>query len=1048
MNTKTQVTVYTTLRIKRTEEKAGWKQLAYKDLSFHFQEPDGSWDYDNCMLYCDFNKEQGRLTAAAGILNARSIKYPLMVAVGDARVATQEGQLTQIAEAYRLHLATYVAKVNVFLTEDEHRKMLGSTVNSYKNAHLLPQGVEIKEENIEGLWLVSKLNEFEVVIYAWPTLQNTMIKDNEIAIWEDPASPLPEQWLYKVGPYGVPAFLDIANDNMPNLEIPGESDNKGVLYQLKAHKRRVTVPEYNGRSPFGGPKRGEIARVLELSIVNLLIGRGQIPANGSYAYDFPAFIGPNAELVHKDKLKELNQKREMFNLTFHKIKTKQAFIDFWNELQDTIQEAMAIDAYIFDKIAADLEAMIPKFLNANQKLFFKQSSSYDLLSEIFQFLDVDVDLDKFRLNNEDGLDLKILNIFLKHQQNLHKIYDSSDLTNAVETLKQQTLLSNFEDLDRNETLSKLREAFKSAQNMEDLVNYSEKILSERWERIRETDLAYTRCAARSPLSLLCQRLGKLVADYRKGDKIIYQYLMPTLTGCYDKFSDVHLKELKINQFIIDETHENGYDLQMLYNHHTHAQDDPQAMDTAFWDPHLPYDEEGMGVPLSEDIVLRLIYHSRESREYHLAYEAFRDAKKTDSTSYYLPLKELAAGLMKGSVKGSGSEYIAGAEAMEAIAAFSTFLVENPDIQKELFALPTGNTCFNYSTNAYEEEKLLHVWDILTGKNTKALNCVYINSNKITSLLLHSKNQAILQVGENLARKERIFKTASQRFLSACENNHFTFDQFSHRYPANLTFNLLLKHYKNMEATALIKILNDLHIPEGFAYPSKKLVAHLIKTIANNPLADLTPAIQAFDKVHSFDFEISKTACTVFLKFESEKEANRFLDICPHQIKPVFDARLQRDLPVLDAGRIPGKWTIRIPYPNTWKRFCLTNPEFALPSVDNIPLETINPFQAMTSSTFFAKVPATQVELKQVIWDKVMAIKSKELETGNAAMTIKTLSKFYYHLEGKSDLLTEQEINCCQSEPLVKQLIHENPAFLDFLRESERAFKDNNTCCLQ
>lgn len=825
MDNRKQFTVYTTIRVKHPDQDYVREHLEYNHVSFEYTENDGNgWHgNDNCIFYSDFKRENSRLTAVTGILREKLKKHPLIVTIGDARVASQEGYATQFNNASKIHLATYVAKVNVLLTDHEYGNMLKTRAQGYLNAYMLPCGIDIKEENIEGLWLESKCNEFEVVVYDESVFRASTIKKSEIAFWKNSD----DEWWFKVGPNGVEElFVFPSKNEIPKPEVKGKEYHI-IPYHLESNNKRQA--NNGGRWSFSHERSGELERSVESHIINLLIDRRKIsPAD--FEYEFPAFIGP----IERVKLKELNEKNEIYKQTFWKINTKQEFIKFWNDLHASIKEARSMNQYSFHKLADNLEELIPKLLDANQKHFFRQSTTYGLLAEIYQFLDMDVSMDKFFMADETELDSKILNIFLQNHKHLNRTDTLRSFTNAVNELKQQSgKLLNFEDLDRVETISSLQEAFESAVNMEDLVNYLEKILADRWERIRETNLAYTRCAANAPLSLLCQRLAKLVADYRKGDKIIYQYLIPTLTGCYDKFSDVHLNELKINQFILDEKNENAYDLRMIYNHHTYALDDPQAMDTAFWDPHLPDNEDGMGTPISESLVLRLIHHSKETREYHEAYEALQEAKKSDSVSFYMPLKQLATGLMKGSTSGSGSEATAGCEAMEAINAFHIFLDENPDIREGLLALRTGNSCLNYVTNLREPETLKHVWDILTGVDKVTINCVYLNSNKITSLLNYSQNQKVLRSAFDLA--EDRFKQATQRFTRACEDNQFTFDQSSYPCPAGVLFDLLSKHHQRMNAADAIAQLNSLHIPNDCPYPSIEQVDQLKSLIEMNDI---------------------------------------------------------------------------------------------------------------------------------------------------------------------------------------------------------------------
>lgn len=236
----------------------------------------------------------------------------------------------------------------------------------------------------------------------------------------------------------------------------------------------------------------------------------------------------------------------------------------------------------------------------------------------------------------------------------------------------QSLTKNFHRFENQLALKELNTCFLNS-NLDNFESNLREFLSNRWARIRGSNLCYTEQPL-NELNVLCLELAKALAPPASTAEEIqalapntgpYCLLMPSLSNTIDTVGE-NIHHLGLHEFILSDNQDLIIPISDCFFHASESDSGELH--------HIIPNEAGELPLLSASEIKRLSNHSQESKHFYEALKKYNNERffSEDIESKLLVLK---AGLHKGGTHhpgSTGTEFDSGAEANEAILSFSTY----------------------------------------------------------------------------------------------------------------------------------------------------------------------------------------------------------------------------------------------------------------------------------------------------------------------------------------------------------------------------------------
>jgi hypothetical protein len=326
-----------------------------------------------------------------------------------------------------------------------------------------------------------------------------------------------------------------------------------------------------------------------------------------------------------------------------------------------------------------------------------------------------------------------------------------ELSHQLKVFKPTSTLQSLERFENQLTLNELEACFFSSEPEKLNVNLIH-LLSIRWERVRNSNMCYTR----QPTNLvnqLCLALAKAISPSTIKESEIaalapktgpYCLLMPSFETSVDIYRE-NIHSLGLHEFVLSDN-ERAFIPVGQCLHQASESDEGQFRHMVVIDGGYP--------ELTPSEVERISHHSTEASELYQAVAAL-NKQRLLGNDIGAKLSQLVVALKSGgshSGHGSGSELNAGAEANEGIIAFSDYWSALPERHKLAIFTETPELknilgrLFRPDDVDYQEVSF----------------CVELLAQALDPIIQrYNKNPIIQTLIERVLKQERAFQTAAQ-----------------------------------------------------------------------------------------------------------------------------------------------------------------------------------------------------------------------------------------------------------------------------------------------
>ena len=295
------------------------------------------------------------------------------------------------------------------------------------------------------------------------------------------------------------------------------------------------------------------------------------------------------------------------------------------------------------------------------------------------------------------------------------------------------------------------------------------ILAKRWERIQNTNSAYTQDST-NPANFLCLAIAtELQAETRT---CRFKLLMPTLVTMQSNITLIDLNELHIkpNIFVLSDDNTRFIEVKVCLEHFARTNEFR----------HTYINEDGDQPLLTEDETRRVTNHSDASKAYVITTEALQKIKGNED-SIGFALTKLMLELKKGSTEEGADEFVADEAAHVAVQAFSEVLSDLSESKREnLFKL-------SYVSGGAQSTTFLEIWQRLakdmSTREKNAAHCVKNIAQDIDQFLQQNiglfniRINSSQQVSSEFSYYQKKYQEAKDKF-----DHHFPEQVVSYAYP--------------------------------------------------------------------------------------------------------------------------------------------------------------------------------------------------------------------------------------------------------------------------